>query len=263
MGTFKLKNETFTVAWQDSVLVAAKTRQYIYNSTTATTNEDVYLEFIAVPYPDVGDYMGLNGAITANSSVVCTSIQVNVVADSGQMVYTIDVQGSSMGSSASGGNTPFLGYTANVSGTYVDVWRDSAPPSGGTANSSDIGGNKLDSGGKPISKFVVQSNVQVTRKVLTVPWSAIWGAVGKRNSDAYDGAAVGQLLFTGISVNTIGLGVYEISYQYLSDSLLHCRQLPILEEADGRTMNLSNQAKDVRWVQPHPVTTAFSGVFTG
>lgn len=262
MGTFKLKDETFAVAWQDSVLVATKSRQYIYNSATAVVNEDVYLEFIQT-YPDVGDSMGLSGAITANSSVICTSIQVNSVAESGLMVYIIDAQGSSLGAPASGGATPFLGYTANVSGTYVDVWRAQDPPSGGTATNTDIAGTKLDSGGKPISKLVVQSNVQVTRKVTSVPWGAIWGAVGKRNSDAYDGAAVGQLLFTGISVNTIALGVYEISYQYLSDSLLHCRQLPILEEADGRTMNVTNQAKDVRWVQPHPVTIAFASVFTG
>ena len=262
MGTFKLKNETVTVAWQETALVATKTRQYIYNTTTAMENDDVYLEYIQ-SHPDVGTSMGLNGGIATNSTLVCTSIQVNVVADSSRLVYTVDTQGSTFVPASAGGATPFLGYTANVSGTYVDVWRAVAPPASGTATNTDIAGTKLDSGGKPISMLVVQSNVQVTRKVSNVPWGTIWGAVGKRNSDQYDGAAVGQLLFTGISVNTIGLGLYEISYQYLSDSLLHCRQLPILEEADGRTMNLSNQAKDVRWVQPHPTLIAFSGVFTG
>lgn len=263
MGVFALKTETLTVAWQDTVLVATKNKQYIYTTDTATNQDAVYVLFI-VSYPAVGAAMAFGATVAGlNSVMVCTSIQVGAVANAPSTVFTIDVQGSTMTAAGAGGTTPFLGYTANVSGTYVDVWRAQDPPTSGAANNTDIGGTKIDSGGKPVSKLVVQSNVQVTRKVSIVPWGNIWGAVGKRNDAIYDGAVIGQLLFTGISVNTIGLGLYEISYQYLSDSMLHCRQLAILEEADGRTMNLSNQAKDVRWVQPHPVLVSFSSVFTG
>lgn len=263
MGTFTLKTDSLTVAFQENTLVATKNKQYIYSTDTATNQDAVYLLFIT-SYPPVGGTMPFGAAITGlNSVMACTSIQVSAVSESASQVFTIDVQGSTMTAISSGG-TPFVGYTSSVSGTYVDVWREVSPPQGGTVvTNADITGAKLDSGGKPISKFVVQSNVQVTKRVTTVPWTTIWGAVGKRNLTSYDGAAVGQLLFTGISVNTVGVGVYEISFQYLSDALLHCRQLVILEEADGRPMNSSNQAKDVRWVQPHPLLVEFSTVFAG
>ena len=188
-----------------------------------------------------------------------TNIDISVVPDTKGLIWK--VVHTYTGNVAAVDNANFLAYSANVSGQFVDTWRDVAPPAGGTPNNTDIGGTALDSGGVPVSKFVTQSSVQTTRRTTAVNWNGIFAAVGKRNSDAYDGAAVGQLLFTGIGVSTVAQGVYEVSYQYLSDSLYHCRQLVIVEDGDGRPMTTNSQAKDVRWVQPYTTSISFTDLF--
>ena len=155
----------------------------------------------------------------------------------------------------------FNALTADVGGTYVDVWRTQTTfGSGDPTYNEDIGGTSLDSQGVAVSRFVVQSTVSTSRRYTTVPWNTIWSAIGKRNSDSYDGASIGQLLMSGIRVQTISASIYEVSYTYLSDGLFHMRQVPEREAGDSRIWLEDGFAKKVVNVQPFPSKIAFGTV---
>lgn len=252
--------ESVTTSFSNLQPVATLNRTCILKlETSAASGSNIYDWWIATGGVDLGNTLNLGTQIgTYGYDVIVNSVQITNIDEGMGKYWNVVITATSNQPAES---TGFLAYSASVGGTYVDVWRNVAPPANGTANSSNINGTKIDSGGKPVSKFVVQSSVQTTRRTATPNWSGIFAAVGKRNSDAYDGAAAGMLLFTGINVATVSQGMYEVSYQYLSDSFYHCRQLAILEDGDGRTMCDSSQAKDVRWVQPHPETIAFGDLF--
>ena len=96
------------------------------------------------------------------------------------------------------------------------------------------------------------------RRFVTIPWSAIWTAVGSRNSAAYENADAGKLLFKGVSVSTVAAGVYEVTYELMFDGDFHMRQVPT-RESDGKVKRGSDgKAIEVKLVQPFTNTTAFS-----
>lgn len=154
----------------------------------------------------------------------------------------------------------FNAMSADVGGTYVDVWRTQTTFGSGDPDANDIGGTSLDSQGVAVSRFVVQSTVSTSRRYTTVPWNTIWGAIGRRNSDSYNGAAIGKLLMSGIRVQTISAAIYEVSYTYLSDGLYHMRQVPTREAGDSRIWLEDGVAKEVKNVQPFTNKISFDSV---
>ena len=154
----------------------------------------------------------------------------------------------------------FNALTADVGGTYVDVWRTQTTFGTGDPDAFDIGGDSLDSQGVAVSTFVVQSTVSTTRRYAIVPWNTIWSAIGKRNDASYDGASEGRLLMSGIRVATIAAGLYEVSYSYLSDGLFHMRQVATREAGDSRIWLEDGVAKEVKNVQPFPTKISVSTV---
>lgn len=189
---------------------------------------------------------------------LCDSITASVLPESaaGALVYKVEVTFNSTVEST------FNAYSSEIGGAYVDCYRTQTSFGTGDPDAYDIGGTKLDRAGVPISRLCVQSTVSTSRRYTTVPWSAIWSAVGKRNSDAYNGASVGQLLMRGVSVQTVSSGIYEVQYKYESDEFFHMRQVATREEADQRVWLENGQAKEVKNIQPFPNKVQFSSVIT-
>ena len=179
-------------------------------------------------------------------NMICQSVNVQAIQDS-VGAYTVTVEWGEPQGLAS-----FVTVQSDVGGTFVDVWRNSTIPSNGTPSGSDCGGTKLDSAGEPVSQFIWQTTLQISRRydaTNPVPWNAIWSNLGKRNSSTLEGAAIGQLLFKGVKVSNIGKCAWEVQFDFVGDQFYHLRQVPT-RESDGRVQLDENQAREVKWFQP-------------
>ena len=192
---------------------------------------------------------------------ICSSKSISLVADSAGKVHEVSVSYSS--SEQASDDEDFLAYSATIGGQFVDVWRDGVAPNGGTPSDNDIGGTPIDNKGEPVSVMVLQSTIGKTRRYGTVPWDAIWAAIGKRNSATYEGAVAGRLLFKGVSITTVALGVYEVVYELVSDSHFHLRQVAERESDLKVKLNVDGYADVVTTIQPFPDQTAFSALIDG
>ena len=203
-----------------------------------------------------GPAVGTDAISVAGVSALCDSSTATAIQDSSGSNKIYEIQATY----TSAIELAFNAFSSDVGGTYVDVWRTQTSFGSGDPDNFDIGGTSLDSQGVAVSRFVVQSTVSTSRRYTTVPWSTIWSAIGKRNSVAYNGAGIGQLLMSGIRVNTISAAIYEVSYTYLSDGLYHMRQVATREAGDSRIWLEDGVAKEVKNVQPFPDKIAFGTV---
>ena len=186
-------------------------------------------------------------------NMICQSVSVQAIQDS-VGAYTVTVEWG-----ATQGLGSFVTLQSDVGGTFVDVWRDAVIPANGTPSGTDCGGTKLDSAGEPVSQFIWQTTLQISRRydaTTPVPWSTIWSNLGKRNSATLEGAAIGQLLFKGVKVSNISKCVWEVQFDFVGDQFYHLRQVPT-RESDGRVQLDANQAREVKWFQPFLNTANF------
>jgi hypothetical protein len=198
---------------------------------------------------------GSGGLTVANPfggpAAIVQSVNVQAVTDAVQ-TWTVTVEWA-----AEQGDASYAQVTSDIGGTFIDVWRSQSAPSNGDPTGSDIAGTKVDSAGEPVSVFCWQTSLQVVRRYSgnSVPWSTIWGNLGKRNSVVMEGAAIGQLLFKGVKASSIGKCRYEVTYDFMGDQFFHCRQVPT-RESDGRVKLVDNQAYEVKWYQPFTAKAA-------
>lgn len=243
---------------------AIKSIQVKYGDRTTSAT----VEYIASDYATaaaaaqaVGLVPGSTSSLIAHAwtgpNAIVQSVTVSSVEGGGGSVWNVTAEYGTQQ-----GEDRFVGYSSDISGTYVDAWRGSFNiPSNGTASGSDMGGTGVDQAGEPVSQFIWQTALQITRRYnagTAIPWGSIWSALGQRNSATFEGAAAGQLLFKGVKVTTIEKCRFEVTYDFMGDQWYHMRQVPE-REGDGRVrLNSSKKADVVRLIQPFPNTTSFA-----
>jgi len=222
--------------------------------TFIVTGETSAEDAAAAPGYTPGDEGTIRTDPFSGINMICQSVNVQAIQDS-VGAYTVTVEWG-----AQQGLASFVTVQSDVGGTFVDVWRSTGLPSGGTPSGSDIAGTKLDSAGEPVSQFIWQTTLQISRRydnsTNPVPWNNIWSNLGKRNSTTLEGAAIGQLLFKGVKVSNIGKCVWEVQFDFVGDQFYHLRQVPT-RESDGRVQLDANQAREVKWFQPFLSTANF------
>lgn len=146
-------------------------------------------------------------------------------------------------------------------------------------DATNISGAPLDTSGEPVSNIQSIVNIKVRNVIYGRPaYSTIAGLVGYRNSAAYTfgstgntyACATGSLVLVGATTSRIGPNTYEVNYEFSHDPYtFHMRQ-QALRDKDGNvkhepsntslavsSTNISH-ATHVYWVQPFPLTAAFS-----
>jgi hypothetical protein len=178
---------------------------------------------------------------------------------------------------------PAAGQTFSLSSTVVakDVYRvgGTIPQGGNPSGSPDIGGTAIDILGTPTSIAVVRSTVTVNM-TGTVDLGApgnyiagIQGLIGTRNNALFLGAAPGNLLYKGASVNKIsGSGAQTlVSVQHTFDYDDEAHLVQVAESTDLRPSGVqlgkdvgvsaySLNAYKVAFVQPFPTTSNFKAL---
>lgn len=150
------------------------------------------------------------------------------------------------------------GVRATTRGTYRA--NADAPSSSDVLPKSDIGGTRIDSGGIKTSVTYPQATLSIKSYQTNEPEiSDFTGIVGKRNQSAYQGGAIGTVLFVGVqfSKNT-SIDKWVLDYEFAYDSrTFHADQVAktgaqgeVVLDIDGIGENASATAKHVYWVQP-------------
>ena len=202
--------------------------------------------------------------VSGSNPMICTNIDCTPDTDGRLQSWTVEV------SFVNGNGPGSLTYSSkdmNTVAVNVDTWRAGAnsPSNLGNPGNSDIGGTKVDQGGKPISSIVANQELTITNYASTNNAVNIRAALGRRNTTAYNGASAGYLLFTGGSARRVDIALYEVSYKMVYDDFAHCRQVPV-RDVDGKIQIDTpsgtgiGSAKLVLWRQPFPNTYEFGSI---
>ena len=167
-----------------------------------------------------------------------------------------------------------IGYvevTLDFSAEFDDRYRllPSLPTYGTPTTQFDIGGERMDIVGSPLSSLRYKAEMTVTETVDYATYTsiinpAILVAMGRRNRNVFQGAPIGRALYKGASVRRIGMELFSISHSMQIDSDLHLIQVPLKNangEVDCKTFSKPyTQAITVLWNQPFPEFVNFSGI---
>lgn len=227
-----------------------------------------YMRFVSATYSPVGD--GMDKIWNVVFSFESTT-------GDGTNATAIDVKSET--------EQGFTAIETSITTNIVDIWRSGSTmtiATNGNApdDATNIVGSPMDTSGEPISNIQTVINISVRNVIYGRPaYATIASIVGKRNSASYTfgstgntyTCALGSLVLTGSTTSRIGPNTYEVNYQFSHDPYtFHMRQ-QALRDKDGNVMhapatsaavsstNISH-ATHVYWVQPFPLTTAFSGL---
>ena len=132
----------------------------------------------------------------------------------------------------------------------------SAPSSSPTAdlNSTvDIGGTKLDFGGKPIMVSVPQQTMRIsliidsTRFTLVSVFDRIASHTGKWNSSAFVNWGTNTVFCESASISHIRDEYYRVTYLFRSDYWNGCEQQPKIDVWGKHTLDANGSAATVLW----------------
>jgi hypothetical protein len=162
----------------------------------------------------------------------------------------------------------------------------SAPtfPTNGTvtfSGAADIGGDKVDTNGKPKVYDVPQQLVTIeTQYDRTLPsgspaaepaWATYTSYVGNRNSAAFLGFPIGTLLYQGFQTAPED-NYYRMSHTFLYDAWFHLEQIPAPNPTGEPILTAGVsigtpplpilQVKDVVFLQRYNTLSAFSGILS-
>jgi hypothetical protein len=209
-------------------------------------------------------------------SFVCRSVEISTVRE-GTYVFRVTCRFGTFGKTDDGA---YCQVTRSSSIRQAQMWRmNAAFPSNFDASwpvSADIGGSKVDLRGNPRTYEVPQQNITV--EVLwdrtagaqgEPPWSAWSGYVGQRNSAAFLGASIGQMLYRGFQAAPLQEW-YKIQHNFVWDAWGHLEQFGIplptgMPQCTSGTSVLGVtilQADKIGWMQKYPTKSAISSVLS-
>ena len=178
--------------------------------------------------------------------VYCTSYSISHVPD---MRNTWEVTFNYENTEFTGQLPQEEGYvqiTVDYAAEFRDVWRlNPTIPQYGTQNGQNCGGEKIDKAGEPISVLVRMSDLTIVETVSAASFPdrslLIRQARGRRNLTQFQGAPIGQVLYTGATANRIGIEKYQITHRFRQDEAFHMIQSPRRNQLGQVQKELDNQ----------------------
>jgi hypothetical protein len=163
-----------------------------------------------------------------------------------------------------GNNDAQIQESSEASAQFMDFYRSQGnqPVSYDSPTAVDIGGTKIDAGGKPTSLIVRQQTWSVSYEHYgSLDVATPFAITGKRNEREFFGFRKGSLVYLGMSFSTKSASSYNITHKFLYDSVFHLRQVP--DEFDGDllpTLDSDGHVSKVIWIQPFPSTEDFKKI---
>lgn len=160
-------------------------------------------------------------------------------------------------------------YTARQRTTkvYRTGWSVVPPPASNA--SADIGGTNVVGGSTAIDMLVPQISIRVratqdSSVTSMLQATTLANYMGKLNSVAFMGAAIGTVLCEGVSVSKTGAGTeyYEVIFEFLYDFWAHHEQVPTCEPT-GRPLQGSTGPSEVKWKRVGRDSANFNAIYSG
>ena len=232
-----------------------------WDNDTPLTSPAAVRAYFGVSLPDVGDLF------PDETVVYCVSYSMKHLPNSrNEWEVTFNYENTEIS-----GKLPqeegYVQYAINYSVEFRDFWRISPTiPTNGQQNGNNCGGTPIDKAGEPLSVMVRMSDITITETVSAASFPArsqtIRSMRGKRNSVQFEGAPVGQVLYTGASANRIALEKLSVAHKFVQDEYYHMLQSPRLNQLKKPELERDNQgvyrAKWVDLVQPFPQLANFN-----
>jgi hypothetical protein len=183
-----------------------------------------------------GDELPSVGSKFPDENVVyCTSYSISHVPD---MRNTWEVTFNYENTEFTGQLPQEEGYvqiTVDYAAEFRDVWRlNPNIPQYGTQTGLECGGTKIDKAGEPISVLARMSDLTIVETVSASSFPdrslLIRQARGRRNLTQFQGAPIGQVLYTGATANRIGIEKYQITHRFRQDEAFHMIQSPLRDQ---------------------------------
>ena len=154
----------------------------------------------------------------------------------------------------------------------VQVYRNRTFGTNPAANlnvTSDIGGTKVDTGGKPFDGVVSQTRLKINLLVdtsqsqLTVTYDNVDSIRGKWNSSAFLHWPSQSVYCSSADVSHVRDEFYRTSYEFVWDEWFMCEQVPERDSDGYPILNVDAQVKDVYWKSLQRQTFNVDGVIFG
>ena len=161
-------------------------------------------------------------------------------------------------------------YTARQRTTkvYRTGW-STVPPPTLNISASEIGGTNVVGGSTAIDMLVPQISIRVratqdSSVTSMLQATTLANYMGKLNSVAFMGAAIGTVLCEGVSVSKTGAGTeyYEVIFEFLYDFWAHHEQVPTCEPT-GRPLQGSTGPSEVKWKRVGRDSADFNAIYSG
>ena len=161
-------------------------------------------------------------------------------------------------------------YTARQRTTkvYRTGW-STVPPPTLNISASEIGGTNVVGGSTAIDMLVPQISIRVratqdSSVTSMLQATTLANYMGKLNSAAFMGAAIGTVLCEGVSVSKTGAGTeyYEVIFEFLYDFWAHHEQVPTCEPT-GRPLQGSTGPSEVKWKRVGRDSADFNAIYSG
>tara|TARA_R110002051_G_scaffold32032_1_gene72257 strand:+ start:1675 stop:2499 length:825 start_codon:yes stop_codon:yes gene_type:complete len=178
--------------------------------------------------PQIGDVHPEDGSMTVTSHGISADTNSNLAQN---IVCNYAVTG------LAGGGT-YTAMSTGVRGIFMDTWRNFptlTPHEGFTVYPEDIGGVKIDVGGKPVSIAIMQQTVDIRSPFASrPPFDIIRVLTNTRNASEWQGFPAGVLLYLGASASVTNGNIWTTTHKFAADEIGHFRQIA-QKEADGKS----------------------------
>jgi hypothetical protein len=151
--------------------------------------------------------------------------------------------------------------------TYVHRLAPSAPTPASAPGTSDIGGTKVDEGGRPITadylggELLVSVTIDTEALALGTEWTGAQAIIGRLNSAAFLGFPAYSLRCVGVDTAHLRDEYWVETFRFNYSELFHCEQ-QAAAAADGRPdLDTSGRAITVRWRRDSNLASDFNTLF--
>lgn len=205
--------------------VTASRKFRIWDDASTITTPRVVRDSFGDPLPEIGELF------PEEKVIYCTGYNIRSVPDSlgvweVEFIYENSEPGRFLPQ-----EDGYTQITIEYAAEFRDAYRTGVTiPTNGTSSGADCGGTKIDKAGVPISVLVRMSDVTIIETVSAASFPArsqnIRLARGRRNSVPFQGAPVGQVLYTGATATRVGIEKYQITHRFRQDEDYHMIQSP-------------------------------------
>jgi|TARA_R110000824_G_scaffold111613_3_gene260241 hypothetical protein len=205
-------------------------REFIVYESDTTIDKALTASFAlrAVGVPQMGDVHPEDRTMTVISHDITADTKSTLVQN---IVCNYAVTG------LDGGGT-YTAMSTGVRGIFMDTWRNSpnlVPVEGFGIYPVDIGGIKIDVGGKPMSIAIMQQTLDIRSPFANKPnFEIIRNLTNTRNATWFQGFPPTVLLYLGASASVTNGNIWTTTHKFAADELSHFRQVA-KKEADGKT----------------------------